>query len=86
MCVSEENGADNLDAANVVGLLIRYREGDTRVWSTASVPGPLDEDQRHVSQRSDTHCGPSKRVLFGPADRTARDGRDDRSVTLWNRN
>ena len=45
--------ADNLDAISLVGLLIRYRKGETKVWSTVSVPDPLDEDQRHLHRELD---------------------------------
>jgi transposase len=40
--------ADNLDAVSLVGLLVRYCEGDTTVWSAVTVPSALDEDRRHV--------------------------------------
>ncbi len=36
--------ADGLDAVSLVGLLIRYGEGETNVWSTVHVPDPADED------------------------------------------
>jgi transposase len=39
--------ADSLDAVSLVGLLVRYCEGETKVWSTVTVPSPFDEDQRH---------------------------------------
>jgi transposase len=45
--------ADGLDAASSVGLLVRYREGEGHVWSTAQVPDPADEDQRHVHRELD---------------------------------
>jgi transposase len=45
--------ADSLDAASLVGLLIRYCEGETHVWSTVNVPDPLDEDQRHLHRELD---------------------------------
>ncbi len=45
--------ADNLDAVSLLGLLIRYCEGETKVWSTVSVPDPLDEDQRHLHRELD---------------------------------
>jgi transposase len=40
--------ADSLDAVSLDGLLVRYCEGETKVWSTVTVPSPDDEDQRHV--------------------------------------
>jgi transposase len=45
--------ADSLDAASLVALLIRYSEGETRVWSTVAVPDSLDEDQRHLHRELD---------------------------------
>jgi transposase len=45
--------ADGLDAVSLVGLLIRYREGETSVWSTVNVPDPADEDQRHLHRELD---------------------------------
>jgi transposase len=45
--------ADSLDAASLVGLLIRYNEGETKVWSTVTVPNPDDEDQRHLHRALD---------------------------------
>jgi transposase len=38
--------ADNLDAVRLVGLLIRYCEGDAKAWSVVTVPGADDEDHR----------------------------------------
>jgi transposase len=45
--------ADSLDAVSLVGLLIRYHEGEEKVWSTVEVPDPADEDQRHVHRELD---------------------------------
>ncbi len=45
--------ADSLDAVSLVGLLVRYWEGETRVWSTVEVPDPADEDQRHMHRELD---------------------------------
>jgi transposase len=45
--------ADGLDAVSLVGLLVRYREGETKVWSTVEVPDPADEDQRHLHRELD---------------------------------
>jgi transposase len=44
---------DSLDAVSLVGLLVRYGEGETNVWSTVSVPDPADEDQRHLHRELD---------------------------------
>jgi transposase len=40
--------ADSLDAVSLVGLLIRYREGESNVCSPVTVPDARDEDHRHV--------------------------------------
>jgi transposase len=45
--------ADSLDAISLVGLLVRYWEGETKVWSTVEVPDPADEDQRHMHREID---------------------------------
>jgi transposase len=45
--------ADSLDAVSLVGLLVRYCEGETTVWSTVTVPDPADEDQRHMHRELD---------------------------------
>ena len=45
--------ADGLDAVSLVGLLIRYREGETNMWSTVNVPDPAGEDQRHLHRELD---------------------------------
>jgi transposase len=45
--------ADSLDAVSLVGLLVRYREGESTVWRTVTVPDPADEDQRHLHRELD---------------------------------
>jgi len=45
--------ADGLDAVSLFGLLIRYRQGETSVWSAVNVPDPADEDQRHLHRELD---------------------------------
>jgi transposase len=45
--------ADSLDAVSLVGLLVRYSEGETNVWSTVIVSDPADEDQRHMHRELD---------------------------------
>ena len=54
--------ADSLDAASLVGLLIRYSEGETKVWSTVTVPNPDDEDQRHLHRELD-QLGANGRII-----------------------
>jgi transposase len=44
--------ADSLDAISLVRLLVRHCEGED-VWSTVTVPSPVDEDQRHVHRELD---------------------------------
>jgi transposase len=38
---------------SLVGLLVRYREGEKQVWRTVEVPDPADEDQRHLHRELD---------------------------------
>jgi transposase len=45
--------ADGLDAVSLVGLLVRYCEGETDVWSVVEVPDPADEDQRQLHRELD---------------------------------
>jgi transposase len=45
--------ADSLDAVSLVGLLVRYREGEADECSTVEVPDPADEDQRHLHRELD---------------------------------
>jgi transposase len=45
--------ADGLDAVSLVGLLVRYCEGETGVWSAVEVPDPADEDQRQLHRELD---------------------------------
>jgi transposase len=45
--------ADGLDAVSLVGLLVRYCEGETGVWSVVEVPDPADEDQRQLHRELD---------------------------------
>lgn len=41
---------DPVDAEKLAGMLIRYFEGERRVWSVVHVPSPADEDLRHVQR------------------------------------
>jgi transposase len=45
--------ADGLDADSLVRLLVRYREGEGKVWRTVRVPDPADEDGRHLHRELD---------------------------------
>src|ERR1043166_6039122 len=40
--------SDRLDAAKLVGMLLRYHAGETKVWSVVRVPAPADEDRRQL--------------------------------------
>ncbi|MFQ5741431.1 MAG: IS110 family transposase, partial [Acidobacteriota bacterium] len=40
--------SDRLDAAALLGLLIRFHQGDERAFSTLRVPTPEQEDARHL--------------------------------------
>jgi transposase len=41
---------DPVDAEKLAGMLIRYFEGERRVWSVVNVPSPADEDLRHLQR------------------------------------
>jgi hypothetical protein len=43
--------ANGLDAVSLVGLLVRYREGESTVWSTFTIPDPAADDRRHLHRR-----------------------------------
>lgn len=40
--------SDRLDAGKLVGMLVRYHAGDTKVWSVCRIPDPVDEDRRRL--------------------------------------
>jgi transposase len=40
--------SDKLDASKLVNMLIRYRAGESKVWSVVWVPGVADEDRRQL--------------------------------------
>ncbi len=40
--------SDSLDAVKLVTMLIRYHNGEPRVWRTVRVPTPAQEEQRHL--------------------------------------
>jgi transposase len=42
---------DRLDATKLVGMLIRYYDGETQVWSVVQVPSIEDEDMRHLHRQ-----------------------------------
>jgi hypothetical protein len=42
---------DSLDAVSLVGLHVRYGEGETNVWSTVSVPDPWPAPQKLVQPK-----------------------------------
>jgi transposase len=39
---------DRLDAVSLVGMLLRYHNGERKVWSVVRVPGVADEDARQL--------------------------------------
>jgi len=45
---------DRLDAAKLVAMLVRYEQGERRVWSVVRVPTVEQEDQRHLHRELDT--------------------------------
>src|SRR5579864_9195643 len=40
--------SDGLDVRKLLGMLIRYHAGESRVWSVLRVPSVEDEDRRHL--------------------------------------
>jgi hypothetical protein len=40
--------SDNLDATKLVGMLIRWHLGETKLWGVVHVPMAADEDRRHL--------------------------------------
>jgi transposase len=40
--------SDRLDAVKLVGMLLRYHAGETKVWSVVRVPTTADEDRRQL--------------------------------------
>ncbi len=40
--------SDGLDAEKLLSMLMRYHNGDTKVWSVVRVPGEQDEDDRQL--------------------------------------
>jgi transposase len=45
---------DRLDAAKLVGMLLRYLSGETRVWKVVRVPTEEEEDRRHLHRELKT--------------------------------
>ncbi len=39
---------DRVDAAKLVRMLVRFDQGETKVWSVVRVPSPEEEDRRHL--------------------------------------
>lgn len=54
--------SDPIDAGKLLTLLIRYHQGERKVWSVVNVPGVGDEDRRQLHrglkdlQRQQTEC------------------------------
>jgi transposase len=67
--------ADSLDAVSLVGLLIRYHEGETKVCSSVSVPFTQDEDHRELNQlrrERTTHTNRIRGLLAAIGIKTSR--------------
>lgn len=45
---------DRLDAGKLLGMLLRYVSGETRVWKVVRVPTPEEEDRRHLHRELKT--------------------------------
>src|SRR5262249_44272995 len=42
---------DRLDAGKLVSMLVRYHQGEKKVWSVVRVPSPEEEDRRHLHRQ-----------------------------------
>lgn len=75
--------SDGLDAAKLVSMLVRYGNGEARVWSVVTVPTPEDESRRQLHRElgelKDERTRHTNRikgllagqgVAFGPIDAT----------------
>ena len=45
--------SDGLDAVKLVTMLVRYHQGESRVWRVVRVPTKAEEDQRHLHRELD---------------------------------
>lgn len=45
---------DRLDARKLVAMLVRWHEGERRVWHVLHVPSEVDEDRRHLERERQT--------------------------------
>ena len=45
---------DRLDARKLVAMLVRWHEGERRVWHVIHVPSEADEDRRHLERERQT--------------------------------
>ena len=45
---------DRLDAGKLLGMLLRYLSGETRVWKVVRVPTQEEEDRRHLHRELKT--------------------------------
>ena len=53
---------DRLDASKLLGLLLRWVDGEPKVWSVVHVPSPAAEAQRQLTREIDTVREDRKRV------------------------
>jgi transposase len=45
---------DRMDATKLLTMLIRYHEGETKIWHITRVPSVADEDNRHLHRELET--------------------------------
>jgi transposase len=43
--------SDRLDALKLVAMLVRYHQGERKIWSVIHVPSPEEEDRRHFHRQ-----------------------------------
>jgi transposase len=63
---------DRLDLAQLLTMLVRWHQGETKVWSVVTVPSEAEEDVRHLHRELETlraeqtsHINRIKGVLIG---------------------
>jgi transposase len=54
---------DRLDARKLVLMLVRWHEGERRVWHVVHVPSDADEDRRHLDRERQTLVGEHTRLV-----------------------
>ena len=77
---------DPVDAAKLLNLLVRYHQGERKVWSVVNVPGVEDEDRRQLHrglkdlQRQQTECSNRIKGLLASLGLDARVDADFRAT------